>query len=340
VNVLAETLKDMEADAQKLYQLIWRQFVACQMTPAQYDSTADRGGGRFQTESARSYLRFDGWTKVMPALRKGDEDRTLPVVKQGDRLSLVELTPAQHFTKPPARFSEASLVKELEKRGIGRPSTYASIISTIQDRGYVRWKTVVSTRKNGRDRHRSSGRELPRSDELRFHRADGRSPRPGGQPPGRVERGAEPLLRRFYHPAGDGRKDPEEGGMQPNPMVLTSIDCPTCGRKMGIRTASTGVFLGCSGYALSPKERCKTTINLVPENEVLNVLEGDDAETNAARQTPLPEVRDGDGQLPYRSKRKLHVCGNNPTCDGYEIEEGEFRIKGYDGPVVECEVWF
>ena len=71
--------------------------------------------------------------------------------------------------------------------------------------------------------------------------------------------------------------------MRPNQMVLTSIDCPTCGRKMGIRTASTGVFLGCSGYALSPKERCKTTINLVPENEILNVLEGDDAETNALR---------------------------------------------------------
>jgi DNA topoisomerase-1 len=67
--------------------------------------------------------------------------------QQGRCLSLVELTPAQHFTKPPARFSEASLVKELEKRGIGRPSTYASIISTIQDRGYVRWKTVVSMRK-------------------------------------------------------------------------------------------------------------------------------------------------------------------------------------------------
>lgn len=71
--------------------------------------------------------------------------------------------------------------------------------------------------------------------------------------------------------------------MRPNQMVLTSIDCPTCGRKMGIRTASTGVFLGCSGYALPPKERCKTTINLVPENEVLNVLEGEDAETNALR---------------------------------------------------------
>ncbi len=71
---------------------------------------------------------------------------------------------------------------------------------------------------------------------------------------------------------------------------------------MGIRTASTGVFLGCSGYALSPKERCKTTINTVPENEVLNVLEGDDAETNALRQASLPEVRYGDGQLSDRSE--------------------------------------
>jgi ssDNA-binding Zn-finger/Zn-ribbon topoisomerase 1 len=133
-------------------------------------------------------------------------------------------------------------------------------------------------------------------------------------------------------------KDPEEGGMLPNQMVLTSIDCPTCGRKMGIRTATTGVFLGCSGYALSPKERCKTTINLVPENEVLNVLEGDDAETNALRAKRRCK-KCGTAMDSYLidPKRKLHVCGNNPTCDGYEIEEGEFRIKGYDGPIVECE---
>ena len=139
VSVLAESLKDMEADAQKLYQLIWRQFVACQMTPAKYDSTTlTVSAGDFRLKARGRILRFDGWTKVMPALRKGDEDRTLPSVNKGDELSLVDLVPAQHFTKPPARFSEASLVKELEKRGIGRPSTYASIISTIQDRGYVR----------------------------------------------------------------------------------------------------------------------------------------------------------------------------------------------------------
>ncbi|STP20313.1 DNA topoisomerase I [Escherichia coli] len=125
VNVMAESLKDMEADAQKLYQLIWRQFVACQMTPAKYDSTTlTVGAGDFRLKARGRILRFDGWTKVMPALRKGDEDRILPAVDKGDALTLVELTPAQHFTKPPARFSEASLVKELEKRGIGRPSTY------------------------------------------------------------------------------------------------------------------------------------------------------------------------------------------------------------------------
>lgn len=106
----------------------------------------------------------------------------------------------------------------------------------------------------------------------------------------------------FTNQLEKAEKDPEEGGMLPNQMVLTSIDCPTCGRKMGIRTATTGVFLGCSGYALSPKERCKTTINLVPENEVLNVLEGDDAETNA-----------------LRAKRRCKKCGT--AMDSYLIDQ-------------------
>lgn len=126
--------------------------------------------------------------------------------------------------------------------------------------------------------------------------------------------------------------------MRPNPMVLTCIACPTCERQMGIRTASTGVFLGCSGYTLSPKERCKTTINLVPEAEVLNVLEGDDAETNALRaKRRCPKCGTAMDSYLIDNHRKLHVCGNNPACDGYEVEEGEFRIKGYDGPIVECD---
>ena len=229
-------------------------------------------------------------------------------------------------------------MKELEKRGIGRPSTYASIISTIQDRGYVRVENRRFTPKNGRDRYRPAGRKLPRSDELRFYRADGGSPRRVANHRAEWKEVLNHFFGDFTTQLATAEKDPEEGGMQPNPMVLTSIDCPTCGRKMGIRTASTGVFLGCSGYALPPKERCKTTINTVPENEVLNVLEGDDAETNALRAKRRCQ-KCGTAMDSYLidPKRKLHVCGNNPTCDGYEIEEGEFRIKGYDGPVVECE---
>ncbi len=340
VTVAAESLKDMEADAQKLYQLIWRQFVACQMTPAQYDSTTlTVGAGDFRLKARGRILRFDGWTKVMPALRKGDEDRTLPAVNKGDALDLKSLLPGQHFTKPPARFSEASLVKELEKRGIGRPSTYASIISTIQDRGYVRVENRrFYAEKMGEivtDRLEANFRELMNYDftaqmedsldQVASHKAE-------------WKKVLDSFFSDFTNQLEKAEKDPEEGGMLPNQMVLTSIDCPTCGRKMGIRTATTGVFLGCSGYALPPKERCKTTINLVPENEVLNVLEGDDAETNALRAKRRCQ-KCGTAMDSYLidPKRKLHVCGNNPTCDGYEIEEGEFRIKGYDGPIVECE---
>ncbi|QDY42051.1 type I DNA topoisomerase [Candidatus Pantoea soli] len=340
VNVAAEQLKDMEADAQKLYQLIWRQFVACQMVPAQYDSTTlTVAAGDFRLKAKGRTLRFDGWTKVMPALRKNDEDLTLPPVNVGDTLDLTALRPGQHFTKPPARFSEASLVRELEKRGIGRPSTYASIISTIQDRGYVRVENRrFYAEKMGEivtDRLEENFRELMNYD-FTAHMEDSLDQVANNEAEWKAV--LDSFFSDFSQQLDQAEKDPEEGGMQPNQMVLTSIDCPTCGRKMGIRTASTGVFLGCSGYALPPKERCKQTINLIPENEVLNVLEGDDAETNALRARRRCQ-KCGTAMDSYLidNSRKLHVCGNNPECDGYEIEQGEFRIKGYDGPIVECE---
>ncbi|MBQ4772686.1 type I DNA topoisomerase [Pectobacterium versatile] len=340
VGVLADNLKDMEADAQKLYQLIWRQFVACQMTLAQYDSTTlIVEAADYQLRAKGRTLRFDGWTKVMPALRKNDEDRTLPTVAVGEVLSLQKLLPGQHFTKPPARYSDASLVKELEKRGIGRPSTYHSIISTIQDRGYVRADNRrFYAEKMGEivtDRLEENFRELmnydftarmeSRLDQVANNQAEWKAV-------------LDEFFNEFSQQLEKAEQDPEEGGMRPNAMVLTSIDCPTCSRQMGIRTASTGVFLGCSGYALPPKERCKTTINLIPEAEVLNVLEGDEAETNALRARRRCE-KCGTAMDSYLidNQRKLHVCGNNPACDGYEIEAGEFRIKGYDGPIVECE---
>ncbi|OWO80558.1 DNA topoisomerase I [Photorhabdus luminescens] len=340
VDIMAEQLKDMDADAQKLYQLIWRQFVACQMTPAKYDSTTlTVQAGDFELRAKGRTLRFDGWTKVMPVLRKGDEDHTLPVVEIGTELDLQQLIPSQHFTKPPARYSEASLVKELEKRSIGRPSTYASIISTIQERGYVRVESRrFYSEKMGEivtDRLEENFNELmsydftarmeDQLDQVATNKAEWKGV-------------LDEFFTDFSEQLDVANKEPEDGGMRPNPMVITFIECPTCQRSMGIRTATTGVFLGCSGYALSPKERCKQTINLIPENEILNVLEGDEAETNALRARRRCK-KCGTAMDSYLidNQRKLHVCGNNPACDGYEVEEGEFRIKGYDGPVIECD---
>ncbi|MGL9733514.1 MAG: DNA topoisomerase, partial [Symbiopectobacterium sp.] len=318
----------------------WRQFVACQMTPAKYDSTTLLVNAEgYQLRAKGRTLRFDGWTKVMPALRKGDEDRTLPIVKVGEVMSLDKLLPSQHFTKPPARYSDASLVKELEKRGIGRPSTYASIISTIQDRGYVRVENrrfyaekmgeIVTNRleENFRElmNYDFTARMESSLDQVANNRAE-------------WKRVLDEFFAEFSQQLEKAEMDPEAGGMRPNAMVLTTINCPTCGRKMGIRTASTGVFLGCSGYALTLKERCKTTINLIHEAEVLNVLEGDQVETNAlhARRRCGKCGTAMDNYL-IDNQRKLHVCGNNPACDGYEIENGEFRIKSCDGLVVECD---
>ncbi|WP_426577421.1 type I DNA topoisomerase [Xenorhabdus stockiae] len=340
VEIMAEALKDMEADAQKLYQLIWRQFIACQMTPAKYDSTTlTVQAGDFELRAKGRTLRFDGWTKVMPALRKGDDDRTLPIVEVGTGLDLQKLLPSQHFTKPPARFSEASLVKELEKRGIGRPSTYASIISTIQDRGYVRVENrrfyaekmgeIVNDRLEENFNELMSYDFTARMEDQLDHVANNEANWKGV---------LDEFFVNFSEQLDIASKDPEEGGMRPNPMVITSIECPTCSRPMGIRTATTGVFLGCSGYALSPKERCKQTINLIPENEILNILEGDDAETNALRaRRRCSKCGTAMDSYLIDTQRKLHVCGNNPACDGYEVENGEFRIKGYDGPIVECD---
>ena len=129
----------MESDARRLYELIWKQFVACQMMPAKFNvTTLSVVAGDFVLKTKGRTVIFDGWTKVQPQQKKNEDDIVLPEVQTGDALKLLKTLPAQHFTKPSARFNEASLVKELEKRGIGRPSTYASIISTIQDRGYVK----------------------------------------------------------------------------------------------------------------------------------------------------------------------------------------------------------
>jgi len=134
----------LSADQFKLYQLIWQRFVASQMPPAEYDMTVvDFDLGKYLFRATGSVLHFDGYHAVYMEGREAEEGKTmddlppLPTIQKGDRVAVQELTPNQHFTQPPPRFSEASLVKELERLGIGRPSTYSSIITTLAARNYV-----------------------------------------------------------------------------------------------------------------------------------------------------------------------------------------------------------
>jgi DNA topoisomerase-1 len=341
VAVTATSLTEMERDAQRLYELIWRQFLACQMTNAKYDATTLKvKAANFELSAKGRVLIFDGWTSVMSQLKKkGDAEAELPDLKAGDALSCVAIDPKQHYTKPIARFNEASWVKELEKRGIGRPSTYASIISTIQDRGYVRLDTkrfyaekmgeIVSDRLVDNFADLISYDFTANMEQSLDDVAHG-------------ELNWKKVLDNFYADFSDklaqAEKDQDDGGMLPNQAVPVDIECPKCGRHMNLRTASTGVFLGCSGYSLPPKEKCTHTMNLVPGDEVIKVDDEDELETEALRaKKRCPVCETAMDSYLVDENRKLHVCGNAPTCAGYEIEKGTFKIKGYDGPIIECD---
>lgn len=337
VNLKPTQLSGMERDAERLYELIWRQFVACQMPPAEYlSTTVTVTAAQFELRAKGRILKFDGYTRALPQLSKPGDDDVLPEMNQGEVLKLVKLDPSQHFTKPPARYSEASLVKEMEKRGIGRPSTYAAIIGTIQDRGYValhnrrfyseKMGDIVTERlaesfSNLMDYGFTAGMEEHLDDV-----AQG-------------EREWKHVLDEFY---GDFKKKLEvaeagEGGMRANLPTLTDIPCRECGRPMTIRTASTGVFLGCSGYALPPKERCKSTVNLVPGDEIAADDEGESESLVLLGKHRCPICSTAMDAYLLDETRKLHICGNNPDCAGYEVEQGQYRIKGYEGPSLECD---
>ncbi|WP_373191291.1 type I DNA topoisomerase [Halomonas sp.] len=333
----ATDLAGMERDAERLYELIWRQFVACQMTPAEYlSSTLTVEVDGYELRAKGRVLKFDGYTRVMKPMGRKEEDQSLPDLAEGTSMALAALDPQQHFTKPSPRYTEASLVKELEKRGIGRPSTYASIISTIQDRGYVKLENRrFYAEKLGDIVTERLKESFPDLMDYSFtaRMEDGLDEVAQG------ERNWRALLDAFYAKFKKELEEAEsEEGMRPNQPVPTDIDCPTCGRKMQIRTASTGVFLGCSGYNLPPKERCKTTIDLLPGDEAVAADAGEDAETEALRaKHRCPKCGTAMDSYLIDETRKLHICGNSPDCDGYEVEHGKFRIKGYDGPTIECD---
>ena len=133
-------------------------------------------------------------------------------------------------------------------------------------------------------------------------------------------------LDRFYNDFSDKLHKAEtgelgDGGMRPNDPTMTDIPCNLCGRPMQVRTASTGVFLGCSGYALPPKERCKGTMNLIPGDEAVDVDADENAESiQLLQKRRCPKCNTSMMSYLIDEERKLHVCGNNPDCDGFEVE--------------------
>ncbi|MDI1300501.1 MAG: type I DNA topoisomerase [bacterium] len=339
VNARPGDVPALERDAERLYELIWRQFVACQMPDAEYLSTGlTVSAAEFELRTRGRILKFDGFTRVMVPPQKDKEDTVLPDVKVGEALSLARLDPSQHFTKPTARFSEATLVRELEKRGIGRPSTYAAIISTIQDRGYVKLENRrLYAEKMG---DIVTDRLTENFDDLMDYAFTAELE----QELDKVAEGDldwKKVLNDFYK--GFKKKlehAAQDDGMRRNqPVTTPEIPCLLCGRPMQIRTASTGVFLGCSGYALPPKERCKGTINLVPGGDVVALDENDEESESKQLLSRHRCQKCGTAMDSYLidEHRKLHVCGNNPDCDGHEIETGSYRIKGYEGPLIECD---
>ena len=329
----ADDLMNHTEEEKRLYKLIWQQYIACQMPDAEYLSTSAKIYVDEYTFSAKGReVVFDGYTKISQPI-KSDNDDILPPLDEGETLVLNDIKLDQKFTKPPSRYSEAALVKELEKKGIGRPSTYANIISTIQDRGYVEIQNRrFFVKKIG---HIVTERLIESFDDIMDYEFTANLE----DNLDRVARGEldwKNVLDDFYNAfQKDLVSASDENGMRGNHPTPTNIVCPRCKTNMVIRNSSNGVFLGCSGYENAGEDRCKTTVNLTSGDEAISADDNEEAE-NLLIKKRCPKCDTSMDNYLIDENRKLHVCGKNPDCDGYLIEEGQFKIKGYDGPVLEC----
>lgn len=254
LNVPADIKSHLSKEQGKLYELIWKRTVACQMKHATLhtvavDLTAGSGDNIFRANG--STVADPGFMQVYlegkDDSKAGESDeKILPVLTQGEQVDLLDIKPQQHFTEPPPRYSEASLVKALEEHGIGRPSTYASIISTLQERQYVE---LVKKRFSPTDVGRVVNKFLTRyftryvdydftaklEDELDA-----------------VARGEEnwiPLLEKFWLPFKDIIDHTQEN-VQRSDVTQEQLDeaCPSCGSPLSIRLGRHGKFVGCTNY--------------------------------------------------------------------------------------------
>ncbi len=332
----SEGLISSSDEEKRLYELIWQQFIGSQLPDAEYLATnAKIQLDQYIFSATGREVVFDGFTRIVKSKSDDQDSSILPPLLVNQGLSLKDLENKQKYTKPPARFSEAALVKELEKKGIGRPSTYANIISTIQDRGYVEIQNrrffvkkigmIVTDRLvNSFDDIMDYSFTANFEDEL-----------------DRIANGElnwKEVLNSYYSAFQDDLLSAmdEENGMVPNLPTITNINCPDCKKnKLTIRNASNGVFLGCAGYSLLGDEQCKKTLNLISGDEAVSVDDQEEAEHLVTKRR-CPKCDTSMDNYLLDENHKLHVCSNNPDCDGFEVEEGTFKIKGYDGPTLSC----
>ena len=288
----------LDAQQLKLYRLIWQRYVASQMSPAVYDQTTVEVEAKgCVLRATGSTLKFPGYTVIYEESRDEDEEETderkrhLPPVEQGQALDPRAILNEPHETQPPPRFTEASLVKTLEGEGIGRPGTYATIVDTIQHRGYVRM-----------DQRRFVPDEIGYvvTDMLAEYFPEIVNPNFTSEMERRLDRVEEAhddwvsLLREFYGPFAKELAHADEV-IPKVEIVEEEIDevCPACGRPMKIKTGRFGKFIACSGYP-----ECKTTKPIVKDSGVV-----------------CP--RDGGRMLERRSRRgrTFWGCEKYPACD-------------------------
>ncbi|MBS2023558.1 MAG: type I DNA topoisomerase [Deltaproteobacteria bacterium] len=311
----------LEFDMFRLYELIWNRFVACQMAPAVFDqTTADIGAGRATFRATGQTLKFAGYLAAygQEAVQdvppeeagaekmegedeeKGDVSRQLPPLEANQKLDLVKLIPEQHFTQPPPRFSEASLVKELEEKGIGRPSTYAAILSTIEAKKYVeKRERVFHPSDLGKLVTELLVAAFPNVLDVAFTaRME--------EELDEVEEGKVDwvkLLREFYGPFEKTLALAEEQMRDvKREEQATDLKCEKCGSPMVIKWGRNGRFLACSGYP-----ECKNTKDFIEKDGKIQVVED----------IPTDEVCPTCGK-PMVNKRgrfgRFYACSDYPAC--------------------------
>jgi len=321
----------LSADQMRLYELIWRRFVASRMAPARYEQTAaEISAGGFQFRASGSVLSFDGFYRVWERDADDDEGR-LPELESGHVLSFGGLELEQHFTQPPARYSEATLINELEKRGVGRPSTYANIVATIQDHKYVEQRERrLHPTPLGEAVNQIMTDHFPSiSDEKFTARMEERLDE--------VEQGrAEwiPVVRDFYQPL-----EQMLGAAEAAMPADTGEECPSCHQgHLVLKASRYGPFKGCSRYP-----ECRYRENLSASGEAAGPALLEEACPDCGRPLQRRRGRYGEfvgcsGYPECRYIQKQERAPAEPTGTACpRCQEGELlQRQGRYGPFLAC----